>query len=296
MPKETLKIEDFSGGLNTDAEHRDIPDNASPDAVNVGFYKKGVFLLEGRWTQETSRASGTVDEVWIPSSTAGTSAFVYASDYTNGATESGTPAYGLSYYWIATSGTSGDNEFATFSSAGVLANDVLNWTALNQASNMIGPHSHYWVDEGIRIASSNFGTAAVNKVRKLCYNDSTLFSNINDGNITPIALKYWWDGDQEIKAPAAGAFAESTSSHSATSPANDNVNVSSLKSNDGNHTWEDDTYNVGYTWVIDGKQESPIFTYANTLTTAVNDSVSFKVTVKVANDDAVIANTVINSD
>ena len=48
MPKETLKIEDFSGGLNTDAEHRDIPDNASPDAVNVGFYKKGVFLLEGR--------------------------------------------------------------------------------------------------------------------------------------------------------------------------------------------------------------------------------------------------------
>ena len=40
MAKQTLIISDFSGGIVTDLEDRDIPDNASPQSINVGFFDK----------------------------------------------------------------------------------------------------------------------------------------------------------------------------------------------------------------------------------------------------------------
>ena len=35
MPKQTLKIEGFHGGINTNADPRDIQDNQSPDSIDV---------------------------------------------------------------------------------------------------------------------------------------------------------------------------------------------------------------------------------------------------------------------
>ena len=274
MPKETLKIEDFSGGLNTDAEHRDIPDNASPDAVNVSFDQKGVLAPEGHWHDESS-ALGVTDEAWLAVAQAGHNAFSFSSDYTNANTASTAPAYGTTGYYTVSSGASGRTSIGTFSTSGAAAQDETEISGLVTAA---GIHNFYWVDEGLRVANSAFGTAASNKIRKLCYNDGIPFSAQDNSELTPVALKLWWDGDQEIKAPTAGTAYENENAgaHDTVACSTNEVDLSMLQTTDGG-AWEDGTYNVGYSWVYDNKQESPIFTYSQTLTTNINDKVEFKV-------------------
>jgi hypothetical protein len=47
MPKQTLKIEGFHGGLNTNADPRDVGDLQSPDSLDVGIDSLGKIKLLG---------------------------------------------------------------------------------------------------------------------------------------------------------------------------------------------------------------------------------------------------------
>ena len=58
MPKQTLKIEGFHGGLNTNADPRDIQDNQSPDIKDVKISKLGKIKTLG--STSTSGASNTL--------------------------------------------------------------------------------------------------------------------------------------------------------------------------------------------------------------------------------------------
>ena len=52
MPKQILKISDFSGGLNTSKDPKDIEDNQFSQAFNVRTDKEGVVCLPGGGLQE----------------------------------------------------------------------------------------------------------------------------------------------------------------------------------------------------------------------------------------------------
>ena len=54
MPKQTLKIEGFNGGLNTNADPRDIQDNQSPNLQDVKISNLGKIKLEGQFSQTNS--------------------------------------------------------------------------------------------------------------------------------------------------------------------------------------------------------------------------------------------------
>jgi hypothetical protein len=47
MPKQTLKIEGFHGGLNTNADPRDIQDNQSPNLQDAKISNLGKIKLDG---------------------------------------------------------------------------------------------------------------------------------------------------------------------------------------------------------------------------------------------------------
>ena len=50
MPKQTLKIEGFHGGINTNADPRDIQDNQSPNLQDVKISNLGKIKLEGQFS------------------------------------------------------------------------------------------------------------------------------------------------------------------------------------------------------------------------------------------------------
>jgi len=54
MPKQTLKIEGFHGGLNTNADPRDIQDNQSPNLQDAKISNLGKIKLDGRFVSGSS--------------------------------------------------------------------------------------------------------------------------------------------------------------------------------------------------------------------------------------------------
>ena len=50
MPKESFKIEDFHGGLNTNSDPRDIRDNESPDLRDIAIDAVGKLKLSGKFS------------------------------------------------------------------------------------------------------------------------------------------------------------------------------------------------------------------------------------------------------
>tara|TARA_A100001201_G_scaffold47894_1_gene47997 strand:+ start:775 stop:3489 length:2715 start_codon:yes stop_codon:yes gene_type:complete len=57
MPKQTLKIEGFHGGLNTNADPRDIQDNQSPDSLDVSIDSLGRIKTLGSTSQDDSTSN-----------------------------------------------------------------------------------------------------------------------------------------------------------------------------------------------------------------------------------------------
>ena len=57
MPKQTLKIEGFHGGLNTNADPRDIQDNQSPDSIDVAVDSLGRIKTLGSATQDDANTN-----------------------------------------------------------------------------------------------------------------------------------------------------------------------------------------------------------------------------------------------
>ena len=57
MPKQTLKIEGFHGGLNTNADPRDIQDNQSPDSIDVAVDSLGRIKTLGSANQDDANTN-----------------------------------------------------------------------------------------------------------------------------------------------------------------------------------------------------------------------------------------------
>ena len=73
MPKQSLKIEGFHGGLNTNADPRDIQDNQSPNLQDVKISNLGKIKLEGRFsTNDLGTDVGLIDNRGL---------FIFKSDF-----------------------------------------------------------------------------------------------------------------------------------------------------------------------------------------------------------------------
>ena len=57
MPKQTLNIEGFHGGLNTNADPRDIQDNQSPDSIDVAVDSLGRIKTLGSANQDDANTN-----------------------------------------------------------------------------------------------------------------------------------------------------------------------------------------------------------------------------------------------
>ena len=60
MPKQYLQISDFSGGLNTKFDARDIKDDEITNVSNLQVYKPGQLFSSTASTTVISRAAGTL--------------------------------------------------------------------------------------------------------------------------------------------------------------------------------------------------------------------------------------------
>ena len=72
MPRQYLQISNFSGGLNTQFDQRDIAGNELTDASNVQVYKSGQIYSSRVSETVTARGDGTL--------TSGRGLFLFKSD------------------------------------------------------------------------------------------------------------------------------------------------------------------------------------------------------------------------
>ena len=188
MPKQTYKIQQFHGGLNSDSDPRDLIEGQSPSLVDCGIDSVGRLKLMGATTEVDGSGSSFTH---TPLTTKNRGLFVMSSDrQLDGG--SGDETLIFSY-------DSGDNK--------VDARDSETTTTGGWDANVISPGGaidpvYYAADGVVRVADKAFNQST----RWFGYITDERFNGIN-GDSGAIG---WYDTNQAIPAPTVGKCLIST--------------------------------------------------------------------------------------
>ena len=180
MPKQTYKIENFHGGLNNNADPRDIKDEQFPESENVKITKFGQIKTLGKTGTGSNLSNNTLNLV-------NRGLFVMGSDrkVSNNAESNETLIFAYD---------TNDNK--------IDIKDSSSWT--DNAISLNTTHPVYYSADGIaRVGDGTF----TNKGRWFGYKATTFFQTSTSADL---AQDGWIDVDQEIVAPTNGKCLIST--------------------------------------------------------------------------------------
>ena len=165
MPKQSHKMDMFHGGINDNADPRDILNNELSAAENVAVNELGKIRMMGGVTNTNSgNAPSDADSV------AGYGLFTFSSDYSGGNT--GTPANTTTdYIAVADTNDSSKTKIDVAAEGGAFTANRVDLSAGTGAAD--GEVDYYYVDGALRICDTKFANSG---------NASRVFKFIGDIN------------------------------------------------------------------------------------------------------------------
>ena len=252
MPKQYLRLSDFSGGLNTKFDSRDIQDNEITLVSNMHVYRQGQLFSSTASATETSRAEGTL--------TSGYGTFLFKSDNDLGNAPKSIDLLALADVLTGKVDIIED----PFNILG--ERDTTTYAGANHAIDLGSNHAggeqnHYYANGALRVVDSETGQSG---------NTAYWYGHIDrTGTIPGGAVNNWVSVTNNLASPTEGNITESAS---ATYGAQDDgFDISlSIESTDADGLWEATTYEFASSWVYEGDQESLLYTFPESVTLGVN--------------------------
>lgn len=182
MAKRTYKILRFDGGINNDADPRDIGDNQFADLQNVAVDEMGKIIVLGDANTSYKTLSGAI-------SAEGRGLISVSTDYA-GLLSSGASTDKI--YYLVENGTS---------IQGISSDGSETGTALT--STGITDPTYYYVDGGLRIGEGSHGSSSTPKLRSYI-KGATYGNNVNSSGTSKttadaVIATGWTTTDAEIK-------------------------------------------------------------------------------------------------
>lgn len=194
MPKQFKKYFDFSGGMNTEADPRDIADNEVSNASNVMFDVPGKIRNMGQLgSTPKSPGMGTYLPFGVAMPNAGWGLFVFGSDYDNAFY--GTPNYNPGKCVVIANAS-------TVNCPAIITGEKFTGSAITASWG--GIHSQpvfYYSDGALRIVDASFN--ASNPTQWIGRVNRTHFYNYTGTN-NPQDSFNEWIASNAIDAPTAG--------------------------------------------------------------------------------------------
>jgi len=258
MAKQFLTFNDFSGGLNTLKDARDIGINEVQGLKNFIGDRQGMLRTVGGITAHEITAS-----LSLMSLQAGSGLFAFSADHKEGASATDD---GENYIALC------DNQ----TPLNIVDETNKNWAVYDNFEASNGIPIFYSADGVLRTIDSSF--QSLNVTKWYGYIKRTHFTGTSatpDDALAPRNdIDEWYATDASIAKP--GTFPKVTSSYP-TSSDTMNIEVTAGGADTGN--WESGTWQIALSFIYDGNQESllKIPTTSNTFTTADNDKLTLKV-------------------
>ena len=250
MPRQYLRISDFSGGLNTRFDPRDVGQNEIIDSNFVQVYKTGQIFTASAKAAVTARGAGT--------STAGKGFFLFKSDNDISNTAKSIELAALAdvasgYVDIL------EDPFNTIS-----ARDVANHLdAFDLGTNHAGGEFvYYYVDGALRVCDSETGQTG---------NTAYWYGHVDkSGTIPGGAVDAWVSEANNLAAPTATNLTNTGSAQYATAGNGFDVDVT-VETTDDDGLWEATTYEFAQSFVYEGNQESLLTAYSENVVLSTNN-------------------------
>tara|TARA_R110001583_G_scaffold42312_2_gene134516 strand:+ start:474 stop:2702 length:2229 start_codon:yes stop_codon:yes gene_type:complete len=268
MPRNIAVLRDFSGGVNTQANPRDIQDN------QLGFSQDAVGDRVGS-IRSMGNGSGTPRQ--IGNSYSDKSINTLAS--TDLASSAG---YGFKHFeldWTEGGANTGEHYLAVVDESGELNLwDYTNNSWATVSVDISGDQTDCKpivtaIGNGIRVADTNLTNAS--QIKYYMYVKRSQLGRDRSG---------FYAGNNTLPPPSAGNLIAYNASLAYT---DGSVNFKVESQTAGTGTWAKDNYAFAYTFIYDGNQESAPFIVSSALATAnVNEDRPWKVTVCAANATA----------
>jgi len=252
MPKQYLRLSDFSGGLNTKFDARDIGDNELTSANNVQVYKTGQLFTSTGSADATSRGAGTL--------TNGVGTFLFKSDndLSNGA---------KSIELLALADVAQgqvdiiEDPFNTIS-----ARDNTNHlNTIDLGSNHAGgEQNYYYVDGALRVCDSETGQTG---------NTAYWYGHVDkSGTIPGGAVDAWVSVTNNLAAPTLSGCNITANGSASYATAGNGFDVDvTVEATDDDGLWEATTYEFAQSFVYEGNQESLLTVYSEEVTLSTNN-------------------------
>ncbi len=245
MPKQYLRLSNFSDGLNTKFDSRDIQDTELTVSNNVQVYKSGQLITSSPKGSVTTRSAGDLES--------GYGIFLFKSDHTIGDANTLTEYLAL-----------GDSvNPATVD----LISDPFGTPSESAAQITLGitPDAkfiYYYIDGALRVSDANFGAA--NTTRWFGHIDrvsGSVGGNPNDF-VTDVNF---------LKAPTGADISTSGgSTNYAASQTGFDIDITT-EGTDDDGLWEATTYEFAQSYVYEGDQESLLTKYSQSITLETNE-------------------------
>ena len=264
MPKQLYKITQFHGGLNSNSDARDIAENELSEATDVMVDELGKIRLMGGNTAHSTMAART-NQI-----SPGYGLFQFSHDRIDGHTASTGTEVGADYMAFSEPDTAGTVDIYSAEDNGYQS----PITGMANNTGGLRKDVFFAADGALRVCDSEFGNT--NDSKWWGYIERNTFKYSGSGSDGSVTYNTWSLQDQEISPPAAGIATLTP----ATNPAAINqLDIYFTKSNGGTGKgWYGGgttaatarNFIVGYTFIYDGIQESPIYKYVNLEGTAGN--------------------------
>ena len=265
MPRNLAVLRDFSGGVNTQANPRDIQDN------QLGFSQDAVGDRVGS-IRTMGNGSGTPREA----SNSSSSKSINTLASTDLASSAG---YGFKHFeldWTEDGANTGEHYLAVVDESGEL--NLWDYTNNSWATVSVDVSSDQTdckpivtaIGNGIRVADTNLTNAS--QIKYYMYVKRSQLGRDRSG---------FYAGNNTLPAPTGGNLVGSATY------TDGSINFQIDSQTAGTGTWTKDNYAFAYTFIYDGNQESAPFIVSSALaSTNVNEDRPWKVTVYAANATA----------
>jgi len=259
MPRQYLQISDFSGGLNTKFDPRDVAPNELTESSSVQVYKTGQIFTG------TSSADVHADlDRSTGDTTDGYGLFLFKAD-----NDISNNAKSIELLALADAAATAQVDMIEDPFDTIGARDVVNHqddggggtAPIDIGSTASAKMIYYYVDGALRVADAAGGGA----------NTVTWFGHVDRlGTIPGGALDVWVEGDNNLAAPSGGDKSEAGSAQHAAENAGFDVDLD-VETTDDDGLWEATTYEFAQSFVYEGDQESLLRVYSQSAALSTNN-------------------------
>tara|TARA_X000001388_G_scaffold77612_3_gene79482 strand:- start:456 stop:2588 length:2133 start_codon:yes stop_codon:yes gene_type:complete len=243
MPKQYLRLSNFSDGLNTKFDSRDIQDTELTVANNVQVYKSGQLITSSPKGSVTTRSAGDLES--------GYGSFLFKADHTIGDANTLTEYLALGDSVNPATVDLITDPFGTPSESAA---------QINLGSTPDAKFIYYYVDGALRVSDANFG--ANNRVK--------WFGHINrSGTIPGGAVDTWLSVNNDLASPTGGNVSTDGAKRYANAGTGFDLDVT-VESTDDDGLWEATHYEFAQSFVYEGEQESLLREYSESVPLTTN--------------------------